>query len=100
MLRLIIIGEGPDAIALRGDAALLGWETIVIEAIPQLREVPDERTAAVVATHNFGRDCAALRHLLPLGLHYVGLIGPRSRRDGLRVRWYLATCSGFGGMGG
>jgi hypothetical protein len=60
-LRLIIIGEGPDAIALRADAALLSRETIVIEAIPQLSEVPevpDERTAAVVATHNFGRDAA------------------------------------------
>jgi xanthine dehydrogenase accessory factor len=81
VLRLIIIGEGPDAIALRAYATLLGWETIVIEAIPQLREAPDSRTAAVIATHNFGRDCAALRYLLPLGLRYVGLIGPRRRRD-------------------
>jgi xanthine dehydrogenase accessory factor len=84
-LRLIIIGEGPDAIALRAHAALLGWETIVIEAIPQLRETPDRRTAVIVATHNFGRDCAALRHLLPLGLRYVGLIGPRRRRDEILI---------------
>jgi xanthine dehydrogenase accessory factor len=84
-LRLIIIGEGPDAIALRTQAALLGWETIMIEAIPQLREALDERTAAVVATHNFGRDCAALRHLLPLGMCYVGLIGPRKRRDEILI---------------
>ncbi|MGI9114636.1 MAG: XdhC family protein [Chthoniobacterales bacterium] len=84
-LRLIIIGDGPDAIALRGHAALLGWETIVLEAIPQLRDAPDERTAVVVATHNFGRDCAALRHLLPLGLRYVGLIGPRRRRDEILI---------------
>lgn len=84
-LRLIIIGGGPDAIALRAQAVLLGWETIVIEAIPQLREAPDERTAVVVATHNFGRDCAALRYLLPLGLRYVGLIGPRRRRDEILI---------------
>jgi xanthine/CO dehydrogenase XdhC/CoxF family maturation factor len=84
-LRLIIIGEGPDAVALRAHAALLGWETIVIEAISQLRDEPDSRTAAVVATHNFGRDCAALRHLLPLGLRYVGLIGPRRRRDEILI---------------
>jgi xanthine dehydrogenase accessory factor len=84
-LRLIIIGEGPDAIALRTQAALLGWETMVIEAIPQLREQPDPRTAAVIATHNFGRDCAALRYLLPLGLRYVGLIGPRRRRDEILI---------------
>jgi xanthine dehydrogenase accessory factor len=80
-LRMIIIGDGPDAVALCTHATLLGWETIVVEAIPEVRETPDSRTAAVIATHNFGRDCAALRHLLPLGLHYVGLIGPRKRRD-------------------
>jgi len=80
-LRLILIGTGPDAAALRSNATLLGWEVVAIEAIPELRDTPNERSAAVIATHNFGRDCAALRHLLPLGLHYVGLIGPRKRRD-------------------
>jgi xanthine dehydrogenase accessory factor len=84
-LRLIIIGEGPDAIALRAHAGLLGWDAMVIEAIPQLREPPDDRTASVVATHNFGRDCAALRFLLPRGLRYVGLIGPRRRRDEILI---------------
>src|SRR5207248_2559829 len=80
-LRLILIGTGPDAVALRAHATLLGWEIVAIAAITKLRDTPDERTAAVIATHNFGRDCAALRHLLPMGLHYVGLIGPRKRRD-------------------
>ena len=41
----------------------------------------DDRTAVVVATHNFGRDCAALRDLLPAGLRYLGLVGSRRRRD-------------------
>ncbi|MFL6531324.1 MAG: XdhC family protein, partial [Chthoniobacterales bacterium] len=41
----------------------------------------DAWTAAIVATHNYGRDCAALRHLLPLGFRYLGVIGPRRRRD-------------------
>ena len=80
-LRLILIGTGPDAVALRAHATLLGWEIVAIASITKLRDTPDERTAAVIATHNFGRDCAALRHLLPMGLHYVGLIGPRKRRD-------------------
>ena len=39
----------------------------------------------MIATHNYGRDCAALRHLLPLGLRYLGVIGPRRRRDELLV---------------
>jgi xanthine/CO dehydrogenase XdhC/CoxF family maturation factor len=84
-LRLFIVGLGPDAIALRKHAGLLGWETLMMEAIPQLPELPDQRSAAVVATHNFGRDCAALRVLLPLGLRYVGLVGPRKRRQEILV---------------
>lgn len=84
-LRVIIVGAGPGAIALRAHATLLGWEVIVIHAISELHKEPDERTAVVVATHNFGRDCAALRYLLPLGLRYVGLIGPRRRRDEILI---------------
>ena len=84
-LRLFIIGLGPDAIALRKHAMLLGWETLMFDAVPQLAELPDQRSAAVVATHNFGRDCAALRALLPLGLRYVGLVGPRKRREEILI---------------
>jgi xanthine dehydrogenase accessory factor len=80
-LRLLIVGSGRDAIALHRQAVLLSWETVVIETISELPAVPDQRTAVVVVTHNFGRDCAALRHLLPLGLRYIGLVGPRKRRD-------------------
>lgn len=80
-LRLFIVGGGLDALALRAQGVMLGWEIIVIEAITQLSETLDDRTAVVIATHNFGRDCAALRFLLPHDLRYVGLIGPRRRRD-------------------
>jgi len=37
----------------------------------------------VVKTHNYGRDFSALRMLVPLGVRYLGLIGPRRRRDQL-----------------
>ena len=84
-LRVIIVDDGPEAIALRTHATLLGWEAMVIQTISELRQELDERTAVVVATHNFGRDCAALRYLLPLGLRYVGLIGPRRRRDEILI---------------
>ena len=80
-LRLIVTGEGADANALVAQAQLLGWDLELIRAVTELRSAVDHRTAAVVATHNFGRDCAALRHLLPLGLRYVGLVGPRRRRE-------------------
>lgn len=82
-IRLLVIGTGPDGIALRAQAQMLGWETRVLESIVDWRDAFDTRTAAVVATHNYGRDCAALRHLLPIGLPYVGVIGPRRRRDEL-----------------
>ncbi len=84
-LRLIVIGEGDDVNALAAHAHLLGWDLELIAAVTELRGAVDSRTAVVIATHNFGRDCAALRHLLPLGLRYVGLVGPRRRREELLV---------------
>ena len=44
---------------------------------------PDEWTVAIVKSHNYGRDFVSLLKLLPLNLRYVGLIGPRKRRDQL-----------------
>ena len=81
VLRLILIGDSPDTLALRSHAALLGWNILHFEAPPIPHDLIDDRTAVVVATHNFGRDCAALRHLLPSELRYLGLIGSRRRRD-------------------
>jgi xanthine dehydrogenase accessory factor len=37
----------------------------------------------IVKSHNYGRDFVALQNLLSLDLRYVGLIGPRKRRDQL-----------------
>jgi xanthine dehydrogenase accessory factor len=62
---------------------LLGWHTIEIADANKLSIDPDEWTAAIVKSHNYGRDFVALQKLLPLDLHYVGLIGPRRRRDQL-----------------
>jgi xanthine dehydrogenase accessory factor len=82
-LRLILIGDSPDTEALRAQAALLDWEIRQYDAPPVPPGIIDQRSAVVVATHNFGRDCAALRDLLPAGLRYLGLIGSRRRRDEL-----------------
>src|SRR2546423_2885909 len=84
-IRLLIFGDGVDADALSGQAQLLGWDAHVLPSITELRTGIDDRTAAVIMTHNFGRDCAALRHLCPLGLLYVGLVGPRRRREELLI---------------
>jgi xanthine/CO dehydrogenase XdhC/CoxF family maturation factor len=61
----------------------LGWDVIEIEQATDLPSRADQRTAAIVKSHNYGRDFAALSHLLKLDLPYVGLLGPRKRRDQL-----------------
>ena len=82
-IRLLIFGEGPDSISLRAFAGILGWEVIEIDEPAELSNHADARTAAIVKSHNYGRDFAALCHLLKLDLAYVGLLGPRKRRDQL-----------------
>lgn len=82
-LQLVLIGDGPDSPALRAFAHTLGWELSETEEAGALPTEFDEWTAAIVKTHNYGRDYAALRKLLPLGLRYVALLGPRRRRDQL-----------------
>ena len=80
-IRLLIVGDGPDNAPLRSFAASLGWETVELADANSLAIEPDEWTAAIVKSHNYGRDFAALEKLLPMNLRYVGLIGPRKRRD-------------------
>jgi len=80
-IRLLIFGEGPDSTPLRSLALGLGWEVVEAVSVAELPTQLDERTAAIVKSHNYGRDCAALRQLLQHPLRYVGLLGPRLRRD-------------------
>jgi xanthine/CO dehydrogenase XdhC/CoxF family maturation factor len=82
-IQLVIFGDGPDSIPLRAFAEILGWDVIEIDQATNLPSGLDQRTAAIVKSHNYGRDFAALRHLLALELPYVGLLGPRKRRDQL-----------------
>lgn len=82
-LQLVLIGDGPDSAPLRSFAMTLGWEVIEVEEATLLPNEFDQRTAAIVKTHNYGRDYAALARLLPMGLRYVALLGPRLRRDQL-----------------
>jgi len=80
-LQLIIFGEGPDSYPLRAIAELLAWSVIEAEQVGDLPAHTDDRTGAVIKSHNYGRDCAALQHFLQMDLRYVGLLGPRRRRD-------------------
>lgn len=100
---LLIFGAGNDAIPLTAMAAVLGWDTTVVdgrtnyatlqrfplatriivskpgEALKQVRV--DERTAAILMTHNYVYDLAMLQQLLPLQLPYIGSLGPKKKLD-------------------
>ena len=80
-LRLLIFGDGADNTPFRSLGYFLGWDVIEIVDSNLFSVEPDAWTAAVVKSHNYGRDFVALQKLLPLELRYVGLVGPRKRRD-------------------
>ena len=80
-LRLLIFGDGPDNAPFRSLGHFLGWDIIEIIDANLFSIAPDAWTAAIVKSHNYGRDFVTLQKLLPLELRYVGLIGPRKRRD-------------------
>ena len=82
-LRLLVCGEGPDCAPMKKLCDVLGWECVVSGDAAALDLKLDTWTAAIVKSHNFGRDFAILAKLLPLNLRYVGLIGPKKRRDQL-----------------
>jgi xanthine/CO dehydrogenase XdhC/CoxF family maturation factor len=82
-IRFLIVGDGLDNAPLHSLGQLLGWEVIEVVDPIAISVTPDDWTAAIVKSHNYGRDFAALQKLLPLDLHYVGLIGPRKRRNQL-----------------
>jgi len=87
-VRLLLFGSGPEIEPITQLAANLGW---IVERFSHPSELsedfrPDSQTAAVVMTHNFGRDLLALDRVLPLQLRYVGLLGPRKRHAELLAR--------------
>lgn len=81
--QLLVFGHGSDGDALCGMARILGWPARVHECASELDESYDAWTAAVVKTHNYGRDFAILRALFAHDLRYIGLMGPRTRRKQL-----------------
>lgn len=87
-IRLLLFGIGPEIEPITQLAGNLGWITERFDHPSELAEDfrPDAQTAALVMTHNFGRDLLALDRVLPLRLRYVGLLGPRKRHAELLTR--------------
>lgn len=105
-LRLLVCGAGHDAIPLVRAASVLGWNAVVVddrETFLDADRFPgaagfvhveqpektaavapvDDRTFAVVMTHNFLRDKEYLRALLASPVPYIGMLGPSARTERL-----------------
>ena len=80
-LQLLVAGDGDDSLPLISIARSMGWKVLSVHDPEQVSA--DRRTVAVVKTHNYGRDFAFLRALLPLELPYIGLVGSRKRKEQL-----------------
>jgi xanthine dehydrogenase accessory factor len=97
---LLVFGAGDDAQPLVEFAHLLGWHVTVVDGRSHLatkqrfpladqvassRSLNDllltERSAAVILSHSYEQDRAALRALLPRELAYIGILGPRRRTE-------------------
>ncbi len=100
---VIIIGAGNDVMPLVDMADILGWETTVVDgranyakkerfvsACQVLVSKPeqvleqivfDERTVFLLMTHNYNYDMAMLRQLLRKNISYLGMLGPKKKRE-------------------
>ncbi|MCC9136950.1 XdhC family protein [Pontibacter silvestris] len=98
---LVVIGAGNDVMPLVQMAAVMGWETNVVDGranyatverfplagkvlvskadkvLDQVRQ--DDQTIFLLMTHNYNYDLAMLRQLLPLQLPYIGVLGPKKK---------------------
>ena len=87
--RVALFGGGPDV----EPVALLARASGFIVDVIAPREVHPEQVAekvdlgvydaAIVMTHNYLYDLALLRALLPSGLAYIGMLGPKKRGEEL-----------------
>jgi xanthine dehydrogenase accessory factor len=81
-IALVVCGEGADAAPLERLGETLGWQVRRVGKDDALEPL-DDRTAAVVMTHNYARDLVLLGALLASPVRYVGVLGPRSRTERL-----------------
>jgi len=100
---VIIIGAGNDVMPVVDMSGIIGWETTVIDgranyakkerfatacqvlvakpekALEQI--VIDEHTVFLLMTHNYNYDKAILSLLLQRNVAYVGMLGPKKKRE-------------------
>jgi xanthine dehydrogenase accessory factor len=101
--RLFVCGAGHDAVPLVALARSMGWRVSVVAEHPSVTtnrrfaladellpgpagELPravarHTRSFAVIMSHDYDRDKACLRALLPSRVQYIGVLGPRRRTE-------------------
>jgi xanthine dehydrogenase accessory factor len=100
---VVIVGAGNDVMPLVDMADILGWETTVVDgranyakkerfvsacsvlvAKPEqvLEQIAiDEHTVFLLMTHNYNYDMAMLKQLLQKNVSYIGMLGPKKKRE-------------------
>ncbi len=102
---ILICGAGHDALPVARLANEMGWYTTIVDHRPAFarpdrfpaacqiemlqpvelgtRIALDQVDAAVLMTHHLGHDRSYLAQVVNAGVAYIGLLGPRARRDRL-----------------
>ena len=119
--KILICGAGPDAVPVAAALVGLGWDVQVVDhrrawsdpaRFPaactvtrvrpnQLDEEIDLNSvdAVVIMSHHLENDAAYLGKLAGQGISYVGVLGPRARRDRLREMAKFTGCTIHGPIG-
>jgi xanthine dehydrogenase accessory factor len=113
--RVLICGAGPDALPVARVLSRLDWDVLIVDhrqayaraerfpaectvmqarpgdlsAVTDLREVD----AAVIMSHHLENDSAYLGQIADSDVPYIGVLGPRARRERLTG---MAGCEGLG----
>jgi xanthine/CO dehydrogenase XdhC/CoxF family maturation factor len=119
--RVLICGAGPDAVPMVAALAALDWEVLVADHRPAFARAerfaqgcsilqvrpeklhtvlePGSLDGAVIMSHHLENDAAYLAQLAPAGLAYIGVLGPRARRDRLMQMADCDRAAVFGPVG-
>jgi xanthine dehydrogenase accessory factor len=116
--RVLLFGAGPETRPLLSFTRMLGWRVELVEHRERWLRFADEDVmdrlhrdglgrlaqlldagrfdAALVMNHNVHLDARCLGHLAMSDVPYVGLLGPRARRDDLLVELGAERCERLG----
>lgn len=108
-VQVMIFGAGHDAIPVAGYSRTLGFHTTVVDARKGFNNEKDfpgaeriivqpenyhkevtitKNTYIIVMNHHIVKDCMALKYALESDAPYVGVLGPRSRREKMLNQLY------------